>query len=350
MKGHLTIYISFLLLLDLLSLSVACPLQGVAQEQLAGYDTLYQSQLDQVAMKNVKTIFSQKTLRMHEDSLLQNGLIDKVEETKVNALSGEDYIQKVHDLFSSQLEGMSGDKRQAVFDRPKRDTSLDIKETPRLSEYALSEKEAEALPYIHGYQLDTASIAVVKAQRIKGIGREVSKFEDIDNESRRNIQISPSQSLKERVYLEGVLGLSKSSDNGQVLYLSPALAFRFIGPLSFGVGPDIKMYLEKENHKGRSAAFGVRSFVKASFLENKIYAQFEDIIDNKVSPEENGSRLQHEFYAGGGCLVQLSPYLGVNFTLLHHVGENTEERLTIPQSPWRFRMGISILKITTNKR
>src|SRR5690606_5741231 len=97
-----------------------------------GYDTLYQSQLDQVAMKNVKTIFSQETLRMHEDSLLQNGLIDKVEETKVNALSGEDYIQKVHDLFSSQLEGMSGDKRQAVFDRPKRDTSLDIKETPRL--------------------------------------------------------------------------------------------------------------------------------------------------------------------------------------------------------------------------
>ena len=113
-----------------------------------------------------------------------------------------------------------------------------------------------------------------------------------------------------------------------------------------GLGPNFRF--DPSSDLDDITTLGLRSFVKAEFLDQKGYLQFENVVDNGIKNTEDTHGIRHNPMIGGGYLLGLSRSWALNFAMFYQLTHDRPESQA--SSPFVFRIGISSIKPQHQKR
>lgn len=132
-----------------------------------------------------------------------------------------------------------------------------------------------------------------------------------------------------------------------IFQLSPSLGYHLTPTFSIGLGPNLLLQGEKQKI---GSQWGMRSFVKNEFFNQRLYAQVEDLINfPQMSYQEVESGKfdsQHNLLIGAGYVLPFSKSFGLNSSLLYRIAgqDNVPGNINTASSPWVIRIGISSIK------
>ncbi|MBL3655113.1 hypothetical protein [Fulvivirga sediminis] len=275
-------------------------------------------------------IYNAKFLNDKQDSLVQAGyLVNDFQYPE--ELDEEEYVERVKQVFFKSSLSNEHALNQGI-----------SKDVTSLSDYSLPIHTIDNMDFLYGYSLDNSMIDQVK-QRVftEGERHLSSKIKEKDKEEVKALDVMSRSRLWDKLYFDGNIGASNFLNN-DIVYLSPAVGYQLWNSVSVGLGPDIQWNVTNDP-KQPNTDVGLRTFVKATWLKYKIYAQAEDIIYKQEANEvKKGS--DHHFYFGGGYLLPLSSKTAINISVLYNVNEEQGKQYFIHYSPWIFRIGISAFK------
>jgi len=220
----------------------------------------------------------------------------------------------------------------------------DLLAPPGLSQLKLPQESLGGLSPLPGNQFksmylsqfDSIQRATLREGKLKLEEKKVSPEHTLSN-------FQPKPSLKERMYFEGVIGVSGNSLRS--FQASPTLGYHFMNNVSVGVGPTLFVH---NNTETVNATAGIRSFLKVEFFQRRAYIQVEDMMGGYSRSEARAYKLldQQRVMAGGGYLFSLSSTFSLNFMALYTI--RSTQPITQESSPLVFRLGVSSIK-TGNK-
>ncbi|TRX59124.1 hypothetical protein FNH22_11410 [Fulvivirga sp. M361] len=315
---------------------------------------------DSIAQKNnvdsldvIPTVFSEKTLNKHFDSLQRCGLINQSSVAK-KVMNRRDYAQQVREAFADQLAGAQAyhDQHTQVpsqtglpgkEDFASSGTSVDpLPVDLDLADFTLPDIAVSDLPPLRGAVLDSAQLNGLLNEDVVNKTKTIHKLRETEPSNELKKVIIPRKpDFFDRWYLEGVVGITDFIDNAGAAHISPALAYRLYGPFSLGVGPDLQ-FTGRQKEENIKSSLGYRAFLKADLFENSAYLHVENIFNIQLMQDNDNDR-RHRFYAGGGYIMRLSHNWGLNFSLLYRVNNRHGPQEGYP-SPWLLRLGFSTLK------
>lgn len=216
--------------------------------------------------------------------------------------------------------------------------------SPGLSQLKLPQESLGGLSPLSGNQVksvylaqfDSLQRAALREGKLKLEEKKVSPEHTLSN-------FVPKPSLKERLYFEGVVGVS--GNNLRSFQVSPALGYHFMNDVSVGIGPTLFV---RNDTKTVNATAGIRAFLKMEFLQRRAYLQVEDMMGGYYRSETREQKMldQQTIMAGGGYLFSVSSKFSLNLMALYTIRSNQPH--THEFSPLVLRLGISSIK-TGNK-
>ena len=327
----------------------------VADSLIAMKDRLEASSLQQEFL-NAKKVYSEKYIKKICDSLgIAEGekLFKMASALAKTETPKEELLKKINDPLKEKAgkEGISFDEKTQslkMADAEKLNGLISKTQDLRpnfqdLASLKLPQDVLSELTPLTGKLMDSKYMPLIDSMReIAMKAKGYSLNEEQITEELKKTALKKKPSFMDKSYLEGILSFVNDSTIS-IVQIAPAWAYHFTDRISAGLGPNLSIQYQQ---KKINAIVGFRSFVKAEFWKQRVYAQIEDNFSPMKINIEQVRRTPHSILLGGGGILPLSSKLGINVSLFYRVNQKD---VRPGGSPWVFRIGLSSMKKTGQK-
>lgn len=302
-------------------------------------------QIGRNEVAKLQKIYSEKQWKSYADSL------SKLPSVQIPQLSDQSWHKKevpkealLRQIKQDFFKTSRVDSAKRAARSPALSGLADQENLPRLSQLKLPRESLGGLSPLSGNQVksmylsqfDSIRRAALREGKLKLEERKIAPEHTLSN-------FQPKPGFKERLYFEGVIGVS--GNHLRSFQASPALGYHFTDHVSVGLGPTLFVHNNTEIVR---ATAGIRSFLKVEFFQRSAYIQVEDMMGGDNRSETGTYKMldQQAIMAGGGYLFSFSSKFSLNLMALYTIRSN--QPATDEFSPLVFRLGISSIK-TGNK-
>lgn len=283
--------------------------------------------------------YSQRMLSEKRDALIEQGKVPDLDTLQEKQMSHGELVDELNAGFfhkgfqqSSAMAGAGGKEVQDGLtpnDRWAQPEALQLKE---LDNRLLRPVEKRVANQSELSEVLDGQKQKLKEQRLKVKSKE-SEF------SIKEQQWHEKPRFGEKVYFEGILGMSNISNVGERLFLlSPAMAYHVNSPISIGFGPVMQFVEGKESFK--MDPIRLRTFGKYEVWSKRAYLQVENSFQPQKKEEISGFSRENSWLLGAGGIIPLSPSLGINLAAFYDVNGRVTKGTSLPVL---LRLGISTI-------
>jgi hypothetical protein len=209
---------------------------------------------------------------------------------------------------------------------------------PDISTLQLPPDVLAQLPPLPGFKVDDKYLPVIDSMRDVAMkAKNIQLDEKTVTDEVKQIAIKRKPSFVNKIYFEGILGVINDTTIS-IVQIAPSLGYHFTDNLSVGAGPTLSVELQNKKINGM---IGFRSFVKAEFLQQRVYVQIEDNMQQIRAKLEDAKTAKHSLLVGAGGILPITKKLGINAGIFYRVNQ---QQVQPNGSPWVFRIGLSSIK------